>query len=61
MAASSYGKFKPGVGKTIDRAMKNAYEVAEREGGKPPFVVARIELHGTNPFTEYKVFVQPGG
>ena len=37
-------KFKPGVGKTLDSAAKNAYAVATKEGGKPPFVVERIEL-----------------
>ena len=54
-------KFKPGIGKTLDSAAKNAYAVATKEGGKPPFVVERIELYGTNPFTEYKVFLLPGG
>jgi hypothetical protein len=53
-------KFKPGVGKVLDQAAKNAYANATTEGGKPPFVVERIELHGTNPFTEYKVFLIPG-
>ena len=59
--APSKSKWEPGRGKTVDRAMKNAYLIAEKGGGKPPFVVDRIELHGTNPFTEYRVFVTPGG
>ena len=54
-------KFKPGAGKTLDAAAKNAYANATKEGGKPPFVVDRIELHGTNPFTEYVVYLSPGG
>jgi len=61
--------FDPGHGETLDAAMRDAYNRAEkherehrreREGG-PAYVVERIELHGTNPFTEYKVFLIPGG
>jgi hypothetical protein len=60
---------EPGVGKTLDEAMRNAYDNAqeyEREHkrerkGNPVYVVEHIELHGTNPFTEYKVFVIIGG
>jgi hypothetical protein len=59
--AASMSKWEPGRGKTIDRAMKQAYAVAEKEGAKPPFVVERIELHGENPFTHYLVFLGPGG
>ena len=59
--APTKSKWPPGRGKTIDSAMKNAYAVAEEKGGKPPFVVDRIELQGTNPFTEYRVFLLPGG
>ena len=58
---ASKSKFPPGIGKTLDKAMKNAYAHAEHAGGKQPFVVERIELHGTNPFTEYVVFIVPGG
>ena len=54
-------KWAPGVAKVLDTAMKKAYVNAEKGGGKPPFVVERIELHGTNPFTEYHVFLIPGG
>lgn len=54
-------KFKPGEGKILDEAAKKAYSNATSEGGKPPFVIDRIELHGTNPFTEYKIFLKPGG
>jgi hypothetical protein len=50
--------FKPGEGKVLDHAAKAAYANATNEGGKPPFVIDRIELHGTNPFTEYKVFLK---
>jgi hypothetical protein len=35
-------------------------QVATKEGGKPPFVVERIELRGTNPFTEYQDLPDPG-
>jgi hypothetical protein len=59
--SASKSRYEPGVGKTVDAAMKNAYARATKEGGKPPFVVERIELHGTNPFTEYHVFIKPGG
>ena len=61
--------FDPGHGKTLDEAMQDAYEKAERHArehererrGNPVYVVDHIELHGTNPFTEYKVFLLPGG
>jgi hypothetical protein len=60
-AAASQSKFPPGIGKVLDQAMKNAYAHAVHAGGKPPFVVEKIVLEGTNPFTEYKVFLLPGG
>lgn len=61
--------FDPGRGETLDDAMRNAYDNAEKyehehhreRKGNPVYVVERIELHGTNPFTEYKVFLVPGG
>jgi hypothetical protein len=59
--AAEQSKWEPGQGKTIDRAMKQAYAIAEKNGGKPPYVVERIELHGENPFTHYSVFIVPGG
>jgi hypothetical protein len=54
-------KFTPGTGKTLDAAAKKAYAYATKEGGKPPFVIDRIELHGTNPFTEYAIYLSLGG
>lgn len=49
----------PGKHKELNDACKDAYEKAKGNGGTPPFVVDRIELHGTNPFTEYRVFIRP--
>lgn len=61
--------FEPGHGETLDEAMKDAYDKAEKHArehkrerqGNPVYVVDRIELHGTNPFTEYHVFIVPHG
>jgi hypothetical protein len=44
-----------------DRAEKHEREHRRERKGNPVYVVERIELHGTNPFTEYKVFLVPGG
>jgi hypothetical protein len=48
-----------GVGKSLHDAAQQAYkEATENKGEKPPFVVDRIELHGDNPFTEYRLFIK---
>jgi hypothetical protein len=49
----------PGKHQELHEACKHAYENAKENGGTPPFVVDRIELHGNNPFTEYRFFIRP--
>jgi hypothetical protein len=53
------GEHHEGAGTTLHDAAQAAYETARGKGHQPPFEVVRIELHGSNPFTEYKLFVAP--
>ena len=48
-----------GRGPALEAALKQAYKEATDAGDRPPFVVDAIELHGTNPFTEFKVKIRP--
>jgi hypothetical protein len=46
---------------SIEAAAKDAYDRATAGGRTPPYRVLEIRLHGTNPFSEYRVAVGPGG
>ena len=48
-----------GKGGSLHDAAQEAYKEARGKGHNPPFVVTRIELHGANPFTEYRLFISP--
>jgi hypothetical protein len=46
---------------SVEGALRHAYESAKDAGAKPPYVVARIEVHGDNPISDYKVVIGPTG
>lgn len=46
-----------GSHKDLHEACKAAYQAARDAGKTPPFTVTRIELHGENPFSGYKITV----
>jgi hypothetical protein len=50
-----------GRGRDFHAACLDAYEVAKQAGGKPPYVITEIEIHGSNPFDNFLVKISPKG
>jgi hypothetical protein len=62
MSDTKYGQFKPGKGKTVEKAAAQAWKNAKAAGAKPgKYEISKIEIETVNPIRTYIVTIEPGG